>query len=501
MVSGEKLIGNSLFLFTDWVAITFLSLFYWFIIGKTLPPESYGIISASVNLMIIISGFTLVGMQLAVPKLISEYVEERKNEKSKNLIAFSLRLIITLGAITSVSIALLSGYLTKLLNLPFEALMIISFSIIVWSLWSFSTSILLGLQNMKYIFKTNLIGNVIKVALTFLLIILGFNYLGPLISVVTGLIFIVLLRHKILYIRQGSNNINKRNVIVNYALPAFITGITMLFFGSTPSIILNAIKGAAITGLFAISITISSPLSMVPSTLTQALFPIISALSTEANPKKRQMNLIKIVTRYAFFMTIPAFVILILFSQNILILFARQEYLPATSLLPIIAFATIILGIGGIFNSNIYAMRKPKVSRNIVIITATLFLLLALPLTYIFSATGMATAYLLSILLFTLLSYLYLRKNIRLRFSGAMFMKLVTANIVLGLILYSTKLFNNLLIKILLFAFGILSYFVALLLVKYYSKEDARVLNMVAEKTPVLKKQFYALSKFISKHS
>lgn len=501
MNSGEKLVGNSFFLFTDWAAVTVLSLLYWLIIGKTLPPESYGIISASVNFMIMVSGFTLIGMQLAVPKLVAEYSEIKQHEKMKSLIAFSLRVVITISVAASAVIVLLSGFLQNMLNLPAEALLIISVGIVASSLWSLSTSIIIGLQNMKYIFRTNLIGNILKIALAFLLIIFGFNYVGPLISVVASFILIVALRRKFLHLRSGKVGVDKKGIVMNYAMPAFIAGVVMMFFGSTPTIILNAIKGAAVTGLLAIAMTVSSPLAMIPSTLTQALFPITSALSTQASQKKKQMTLINLVTRYALFLTIPAFIILVVFSEKILLLFSRPEYLPAASLMPLVALSTVLLGMGGIFNSNIYAMRKPKVSRNIVIFSTALFLLFVFPLTYMFSSIGTAASYFAATLSYAALSYLYLRKSIGLRVFSVSVAKLLALNILFGLVLYSTRFPDNILIKFLVGILGILMYLGLPLLMKYYSAEDVRVITIIAQKSPVLKRQLNWLAKFISNYS
>ncbi len=500
MNSGEKLVGNSFFLFTDWFSLTVLSLLYWFVIGKTLPPENYGIIATSTNLILMISGLSLIGMQLTVPKLVSEYAQKKQYDKLKSLVSFSMKIVILIVSAISLSMILFSGFFTNLFNLPLDALIIVSVSLFVWSLWSLSTSILLGLQNMKYIFQTNLVGNILRILLAVAMISAGFAYVGPLAATLIGLFLIILLRWKFFSLYSPAK-INKKQVIMKYAIPAFVAGIAVILFSNAPNIILNTIQGPAVTGLFAIAITVSSPLATIPSTFSSASFPIVSALSTERNPNKKQMRLINFATRYSFFMTIPAFTILIVFAEKILLMFSRVEYLPAVQLIPIIALSTIVWGVGQIFNSSIYAIRKPNVSRNIVVLSTITFFVMAFPLTYILSSFGTAVSYLASTLVFAILSYAYLRKSIKLKFDSMVFMKIISSSILFGAIIYSVKFFDNIIIKFLLLSLGIASYFGILLVMKYYSKDDARVFEIISMKSPVFKKQIMQISKFISDNS
>jgi len=191
---------------------------------------------------------------------------------------------------------------------------------------------------------------------------------------------------------------------------------------------------------------------------------------------------------------------LILFSKFAILIFSRAEYLPASELFPILAVSSLFYGLGILFLHNIYAIGKTRLNRNIMIVVTTVFFALAFPLIIKFSSFGLAVAYSVSVITLFLLSYIYLRKHLKIKLP----FKDATKSIISGLIAVSvvyllSTITEGLLINVVLIILGTIVYLLLLVLLKFYKEEDVKILKIVSEKFPRFKKHLNMIAKIISK--
>jgi O-antigen/teichoic acid export membrane protein len=177
-----------------------------------------------------------------------------------------------------------------------------------------------------------------------------------------------------------------------------------------------------------------------------------------------------------------------------------MESLPASSLFPILALAAIIYGTGIVFNQSLYSLGKPKIQRNIILMTVALFFVLAIPLIMLFSTFGMCFAYLLSILFFFITSYRSTKNILNTSLPWGSIKKIIIASIGSLIFLYivATKA-TNIIFVLVFSALAGLIYLEILFLLKFYTKQDIIVIEAIIEKLPVFKKQFMEIFDFISK--
>jgi O-antigen/teichoic acid export membrane protein len=507
MAEGQRLIGNSAFLLLDWIIITVLSLMFWLVIGKTLPKEVYGIVATAVNIIIILSGVALLGLNTTMIKMISEFNSRNQMDKIKRLVRFSIKVGMSVSAVFAAVFAILSGFLSETLNLPVDVILLISIGILIFSAWGLTTSVLYGFQSMKRVMTTNMIGNIVKLAVTIALVFLGFSYFGPLVGLVLSVFAIILMRLDtfFIFLKKRAEKIDKIKLdfkaIITYSISAIVASIAMVGFANTPNIILNALAGPAITGLFAISLTITSPIFSIPSVLNSALFPITSSLTMKKGGKSSQKILINMVLKYAAYITLPLISILLIFSGTIILFFSSGEFLEAKNLLPIIGFAAFLFGIGGILNMSIYAIRKPNVSRNITILTLVMFLALSIPLTLLMSVTGMAIAYLTSIFVFFITSMIYLRKFIGFSPDLRSLGKIAVAVLIFSGVLFGIdQLLSETIVKLIAAIAALVMYIFVLIPLRFYKKEDLTILDFLSKRAPVGKKIFSGMRNIISEY-
>jgi len=360
MSVSKKLISNTTYLFLDWFLVTLIGFFYWFIAGKTLPPEEYGIVSTVVNFATFLSTFSLLGINTALWKLVSEYEAKKEVGKIKSLIKFSYQIVLLTNFLILISFLFFNNFISYVLKIPAAASILIPFAMFSLTLASISGSIIYAFQNMKLYFSTDLWGVLLKDVLAIFLIFLGFKYFGPIIGFIVCYFLIFVFRSLKIRLKGRPSKIDKKVVLLEYALPAFISSLAWSIFSSGQYALLSMIQDTRATGIYTVALIITIPIVALPNTLASALLPIVSSLSANHQTKNQQKRLIELVARYSFFFSLPIALFLIIFSKQVIVIFSSEKYLEASNLFPILAIASVIYGLGNVFLSNLYAIGKPS---------------------------------------------------------------------------------------------------------------------------------------------
>jgi len=496
----DRLISNTIYLFIDWFALSVIGFAYWSISGKLLLPGEYGIVSTAVNLALLLGGASLLGLNSTVWKLIPEYQTRREHGKIISLVRFSLKVVLISNAAILLGLLVLSPIILPILKIPMSVLVLSGAILVTYSIALQFRFIIYAFQDMRRLAVTDFLSQLTKVAVSPLLIFLGFKYFGPLVGFLFGQIILVVLRIGSIPLTGKSVKINERFIMFTYAMPAFITGLGWLVFTNGQYVLLTALQNPAVTGVYTVGLLLTSVLVIVPTTLNSALLPITSRLSAERDLKNRRIRLIQLVLRYSLLITLPLAVLLFLFSETAILLFSRVEYLSAVKFFPLLILGSVIYGMSGIFLDNIYAVGKPKATRNIVVIMTLVFLSLAVPLIYLFSATGAAAAYTISSALVFLLSYLYLRKHLKLSTPyGSIFKLAISLIVSFGFLYLVIGIADNLVLRLILAALSLLLYLTILVPLRFYTKDDIKILDFFAKKSPILNKQIIRFRDLLAK--
>ena len=479
----RKLISNTAYLFLDWFVLTLIGFFYWLVIGKTLPPKEYGIVSASINLALIFARIGSLGLNMSIRKLVPELVAKGERGKINSLIKFSFKTSLLSSLCISLILLSFSSPISSFLNLPQEAIIFASIALLLILFYNQFGSIIYGFQDMRKFLTTDTFGQLVRISLATLLIFLGFGYLGALMGFLVGFLVTVLLRFFSLPFEREYEKIDERRVLFDYAFPALVSTSIWIVLMNGQYVLLSALVNPRETGIFTVAMVLTSLIAVIPNTLASGLFPIISQLSIDRSTKKKQGYLIQLVFRYAFLITLPLALFLIIFSKPVILLFSSEKYLEASALFPILAFASLVYGCGNIFLKNLYAIGKTKLNRNIVIVTVISFLIFAFPLISLFKAFGSALSYLFAVLILFFLSFYFLRKFLRVSLPLKDMGKILLASSIAFSFLYSTTYFTSgLLIGLILSAISAIIYLLVLLPLNFYRREDLKILEFFVSK-------------------
>ncbi|QQG40197.1 MAG: oligosaccharide flippase family protein [Candidatus Aenigmatarchaeota archaeon] len=502
MAEGKRLVGNSAYLFLDWMTTTVFSLIFWLFMAKTLDSGAYGVVATAISMMILLSGLALLGLQTTLSKMVSEYDRIRKPKRTHGIVRLSLKVAATTSMAIAAVLVFFAGTFAPILNLPVGTIALVAAGVVLFAMLGLTTAVLYGLQSMKRVLISNFAGNVSKLVVAVALVLAGFEYFGPLAGLLSSVLVVVCMRGDTLMMafRKDSVAPNGKEVFT-YSLSAFAASIAMLGFSNTPNIVLNSVAGSVATGLFAVGITLTSPLISIPGVLTAALFPIASGLSAEKGGRARQTELLNIVIRYAAFITMPAIALLLVLSETVILFFASPAYLPAARLLPFISIAVFLLGIGGMINTTIYAMRRPVASRNITILALVAFLLLAVPLTMRFAEFGMAWSYLGATLVFFVANAVYVKRRLGVNLDlWALFKIAIATSIFAATLLAVNYVTAGAAWQAAGAAVASVVYALALIPLRFYRKEDLRVLEYLSNKATVGRGLFAAARRVLGRY-
>jgi len=500
MSVSKKLLSNTTYLFLDWFLVSLIGFLYWFISGKILPPEEYGIVSTVVNFATFLSTFSLLGINTALWKLVSEYEAKKEVGKIKSLISFSYQIILLTNSLILISFLFFNNFISSVLKIPATASILIPFAMLSLTLASISGSIIYAFQNMKLYLSTDLLGILLKNVVTIFLIFLGYKYFGPIIGFIVCYFLIFVFRSIKISLKGRPSKIDKKEIFFEYALPAFISSLAWSIFSSGQYALLSMIQDTRATGIYTVALIITIPIIALPNTLSLALLPIVSSLSANLQTKNQQKRLIELVSRYSFFFSLPIALFLIIFSKQVIVIFSSEKYLEASNLFPVLAIASVIYGLGNVFISNLYAIGKIKINRDIVLLTVFTFLVIFYPLTKLYSALGMAISYFTSILILSIVSYFYIKKFLNVEMSKKDFKKILISSLISFSFLYlTTKITSGILIDLILLLFAVLIYLFTLALLKFYKREDIKILEFFEERVPILKKTIHSLKTFLEK--
>lgn len=500
---SEKLVSNTIYLFLDWFFVFVFSFLFWIIIWKNLSPLDSGIYSTAQNLIILIASFTVVGLSSACSKLIPEYLEMKKAEFANSLIKFSSSVVFFVSIIAALLIFFSGPFLNSILsNFPTDSIIFIALGVVLLSFENMFGSILIGFQDMKRFFISDIIGNMFKFIIALTLIFLGFRYIGPLAGLVVGFLIIFVLRVNTKWFRKTKMQIDKKFVLYDYSFPALASSFGPIMFSNMPYIVLTLFSGLVATGIFTAAIGVTSQLTVLINILSNAIFPVVSQLSVYRNSKTKQNAIINLGVKYGLLVTLPVALVLVLAPHAIILLLSQPNYLPASNLFSILSLAFIIMGLGNIFLLSLYAVRRPKTNRNIWIFSSIIFLTLSIPLTMYYSAFGISVAYLISVSILFFLSIFYLRKYLKFELNWMEILKMLVASFIIMLfILFADQFAFPAVVKYFIGFLGFVFYFVTLLFMKFFTKNDVQILEILASKIPFLKSIFMTFAKIISKYS
>lgn len=393
-----------------------------YILVKLSGVSVYGSYVYIFNFLYLLAGFCIFGMDTLLVKKVSVYDNGREYQKLKAIIFFAIRVAI-MGSIfvslVSVIVIKLTGASNNFGNINWFALALSSLLMISISLISQSS-----LQGLKKIFLSQVSDKLLRPLLAILSLLLLFSLrkkvsLEEMVWINVAAIGIAMLASvfflkKIIWSKIKS--IKPKYDIRDWgssALTFFIIGFFYVLNSRVNIFFIGLLKGNDEVAVYNIILKISESTGFGLMIINFVLAPLIAKLFSNGELVQLQ----KLMTRSAqviLFITVPVILIILIFRENILLLFGK-EFLNGQSPLLILCAGQLINILFGSVGLLLMMTGNQRYSIYSLVVSTSFNIVLNVSLVPQYGVMGASIANAVSLLIWNCLMYLFVRRKIKIR--------------------------------------------------------------------------------------
>ena len=291
----NQLIAGSFVLFVGSMFANFGSYLYHLLMGRMLGPVNYGVLTALISLLYIIS---IPALTLATTIVKFASVAKAKKNYAKVYFLFYdfSRKLLVVSVIIFILFAFGSQVIAEFLQIPSRALIILTSSLFLISLLpTVNNGILQAFLNFPFLAANSIFGVILKLALAVGLVKLGFSVGGAMMAILISSLIIylvsffplrflwqykqsLLLRNKQSLLLRNKGKVAKIDwsKITSYAAPVFLAvlGLTSLY--TTDIILVKHFFPAFQAGLYAALAVMGKIIFFASNAVPMVMFPLVS---------------------------------------------------------------------------------------------------------------------------------------------------------------------------------------------------------------------------------
>ena len=321
----------------------FITYFYRLIVGRFLGPEAYGQLSLALMALGIFNTLALLslgpGLKQKIPQTASK-IEQLAYVKSayKMTLPFSLALS-TILFFSSEFIAI------QVFESPNLGILIktLAFVPVFNSISYISVETFLAYKEPKYSALINqILQNLIQLITTGLLIFAGWQVLAAAIGWTVGavttslLAFFLLWKYKFPDFFKIRDLEDKKSELLHFSLPLMLSGMIGTILGWTDTFFIGYFMNDAQVGFYNAALPTAILLTIPMKALGTVSLPSLSTDSLESKNKVR--STLKTMERWTLSAAFPGFILMALFSEEILNVLFGAEYIVSAQALVILSF-------------------------------------------------------------------------------------------------------------------------------------------------------------------
>ena len=376
-----------------------------------LTTADYGI----VGIVTALTAFLSIVYTLSLAGSINRfYVEYKRKNKILNALYSTIFITVILNATFWTFVSLIGSKLFNYLIPNIDFFPYIFWGIMtVWLLpiYLLYQRILQARQNGKKVAFLNLSYTLINIALTVIFIVVLKQKAEGVIKAqtITALIMAVLIF--VIFLRKIKWNFSSKlfKRIIKYSLPLIPHSLAGVSSTMIDRFVINKYLGASEVGIYNIAYQFGNISNVLTSAFNQAYVPWFNE-----QVKENRKDLIKIVALFATIVFSLFSMGISLFSEDILKLFAKEDFLKGAEFIPYLAFAYALNGVYYIFATDLFYDITGKGVRKLALITissALINLVLNIALIPTLGILGAAVAFVVTKLSFAFITGLIAQKK------------------------------------------------------------------------------------------
>lgn len=324
---------------------------YRAVVARFVGPEAYGQLSQGLMVVGIMGTLSLLAMHQAMKKYISEYNAKDDMASIKGAYLSGLHVTVPVAVFSTAVLFLSADFVSAALFKSAEVASVIKILAFVPPFMVFSRmniSTMVAHKNLKYRIITNqFFQNIVQVLVTVGLVYLGYGVLGAAMGWLIGVILssflaFYFMEYKIgpIVFTEESPNLQRRKLL-KFSYPLVMSGMIGTVLGWSDTAFLGYFMTDASVGIYNAALP-TAMLIMIPY---QAFKSLALPLMSEEEAEQGDLgSMLKTLTRWTFYLSFPAFILMFLFSDQVLHILFGKEYTAAST-------ALIILAVGNIFGA------------------------------------------------------------------------------------------------------------------------------------------------------
>jgi len=464
------------------------------VIARWLGASDYGLVCLGFTTMTIVAGLSLVGLPTAIQRYVSFYKGREDAARIKGAIIGALEISFPLSVIFALLLFFSADWLsTHIFHEPnlTHVLRIFSLGIPFWALVNNFVSATIGFQDLRYrVYVNELFQNIFKLIAIVALLTSGFEVVGAAwgwVLAVIGMPFLAFyfLQKKVFPILNTKTKaISMKRELLSFSWPLILTAFAGLIMGYMDTLMLGYFSTAYNVGIYNAALPTAGVLRTGGGAFGLIFMPVASELYAR-NREQNLKNIYTAVTKWILCITLPAFLLMVLFSDWIMKILFGLEFVVGAQALSILAFSFFISSLFGLSRSLLHVYGRTKIIMVCSFAAAGSNFILNSLLIPIYGLNGAAIATGISALIGVFLRFLFTLRVAKMQPFKKRYLKSVIASLLAVFIVYAvTKYVVGVSIPSLigmLFVF-ILLYFFLLLLFKSFDQEDLMIMRAIDQR-------------------
>jgi len=467
------------------------SFLFKIIIARYFGPENFGIYTLTMTLLGMGVLFAGLGISVGIPRYIPLYKHSKEKKLLSGYINFIFKTLIFSSVFFSFFIFIFAENITNFFNFPIEFslfLKIIAWVIPVKIIKKTIRSIFVAEKKIMYPQFTN---NIVEKFLLVLgaIIIWHLNFGIIHLIILMALTTLLTLFFDIYFYKTKINlDISKKGTYrikewIYFSIPLLFTSIFAYLISWTDNLVIGKFLEPTDLGIYSIAYSLAIALVFFQDIFGALFLPLIS--ENYAKKKYSEITfLFKKSSAWVFGLTFPVFLIMAMYSKDILNIFYGASFELGYLPLMIIAFGLLIGISTGMSNQILILHKKTKLIFWVNIVIATFNLILNIVLIPLIGIIGAAITSAASFVLQKFILLIFASKYEKIRFDWFYNLKFIIAGI--PSILFAA-LFFRIGLHILIAVIGSLIvyswvYLLLLLLLRTFTKEDFQIVLAIEKK-------------------
>ncbi|HLD38200.1 MAG TPA: flippase [Candidatus Nanoarchaeia archaeon] len=397
---------SSMWVFVGIIISRILGYAYRIIVARYYGPEVYGLLTLSLTIVGWFALFSLLGLDTGVLRHLSFYSAKKHENKTSYIVKFFMSLLLITGIVAGALLFIFSDLIAEKIFSNSQLSIFLKLFSLTIPLTSLK-AVLFPLMQVygKYwwvLFASKILDPLVKVITLVTLIFLGVNSINVPLSFLLAAIFVSFFAY--LFCRISFKKIFKikprkdrrlSKEIISYSWPLLFFALSMFLFHQEDLLIIGILKTVKDVGFYSAAVPISLLLVTSISLFSYMFFPVIAQQYSKGN-KKIVKQLSQQTGKWVYMLSLPLFILFIIFPGVFIKILFGEEYLVATNALRFLSIGAMFANLSGISNQLLSIQGKSKLILKDTLFVLVLNAILNLILIPVYGITGAAIATMIS---------------------------------------------------------------------------------------------------------